>query len=99
MTRSVDEREYKAVASEPANGFQPIAAANVRLESLLDGVVGLPPEIAMVVENIQLQGDVNLLVRPITRGLAVRLTADGEAVQTVGTLGTSLFTMRMGELK
>ena len=99
MTRSVDEREYKAVSSEPANGFQPIAAANVRLESLLDGVVGLPPEIAMVVENIQLQGDVNLLVRPITRGLAVRLTADGEAVQTVGTLGTSLFTMRMGELK
>ncbi len=99
MTRSVDEPEYKAVSSEPANGFQPIAAANVRLESLLDGVVGLPPEIAMVVENIQLQGDVNLLVRPITRGLAVRLTADGEAVQTVGTLGTSLFTMRMGEFK
>jgi hypothetical protein len=99
ITRLADESEYKAVSSEPANGFQPIAAANVRLESLLDGVVGLPPEIAMVVENIQLQGDVNLLVRPITRGLAVRLTADGEAVQTVGTLGTSLFTMRMGELK
>ena len=99
ITRLADESEYKAVSSEPANGFQPIAAANVRLESLLDGVVGLPPEIAMVVENIQLQGDVNLLVRPITRGLAVRLTADGEAVQTVGTLGTSLFTMRMGALK
>ena len=45
------------------------------------------------------QGNVKLLVRPITRGLAVRLTADGEAVQTIGALGTSIFTMRMGELK
>jgi hypothetical protein len=99
ITRLADENEYKAVSSEPANGFQPIAAANVRLESFSDGVAGLPPEIAMVVENIQPQGNVKLLVRPITRGLAVRLTADGEAVQTIGALGTSIFTMRMGELK
>jgi hypothetical protein len=53
----------------------------------------------MVVENIQPQGNVNLLVRPITRGLAVRLTADGEAIQTTGALGTAIFTLRMGELK
>jgi hypothetical protein len=34
ITRQADESEYKAVSSEPANGFQPIAAANVRFESL-----------------------------------------------------------------
>ena len=82
MSRRVDESEYKAVLKEPANGFQPIAAANVRLESLLDFASGLPPEMATVVGDIKPQGQLNLLVRPITRGLAIRLTADGEAVQT-----------------
>ena len=37
---------------------------------------------ATVVGDIKPQGELNLLVRPITRGLAIRLTADGEAVQT-----------------
>ena len=36
----------------------------------------------MIVENLQPQGEVNLLVRPITRGLAIRVTADGEVIQT-----------------
>jgi hypothetical protein len=82
ITRLADENEYKAVSSEPANGFQPIAAANVRLESFSDGVAGLPPEIAKILEDIKPQGELNLLVRPVTRGLAIRLTADGEAVRT-----------------
>ena len=43
---------------------------------------------AMVVENLEPQGVLNVLVRPITRGLAIRLTADGEAVQTGAALGT-----------
>ena len=88
MSRRVDESEYKAVLKVPANGFQPIAAAHVRLESLLDGASGLPPEMATVVGDIKPQGELNLLVRPITRGLAIRLTADGEAVQTGAALGT-----------
>ena len=86
MTRRADESEYKALSSEPANGFQPITTAHVRLESLLDGASGLPPEIATVVGDIKPQGEINLLVRPITRGLAIRLTADGEAVQTCAAL-------------
>ena len=91
MTRLADETEYKAVSSEPANGFQPIAAANVRLESLLDGVAGLPPEMAIIVEDIKPRGELNLLVRPITRGLAIRLTADGAAVQAGAALGSGVF--------
>ncbi len=87
MTRRADESEYKAVSNEPANGFHPIATAHVRLESLLDGASGLPPEIATVVKDIKPQGELNLLVRPITRGLAIRLTADGEAVQTGAAIG------------
>ena len=43
---------------------------------------------ATVVGDIKPQGELNLLVRPITRGLAIRLTADGEAVQTGAALGT-----------
>ena len=88
MTRLADESEYKAMSSEPTNGFQPIASANVRLESLLDGVAGLPPEMSIIVEDIKPRGELNLLVRPITRGLAIRLTADGEAVQSGAALGT-----------
>ncbi len=88
MSRRVDESEYKAVLKEPANGLQPIVAAHVRLAPLLDGASGLPPAMATVVEDIKPQGELNLLVRPITRGLAVRLTADGEAVQTGAALGT-----------
>jgi hypothetical protein len=37
---------------------------------------------AKILEDIKPQGELNLLVRPVTRGLAIRLTADGEAVQT-----------------
>ena len=89
MTRfTADEREYKAVSSEPTSGFQPIAAATVQLESLFDGVAGLPPEMSIIVEDIKPRGELNLLIRPITRGLAIRLTADGEAVQTGAALGT-----------
>ena len=88
MSRRVDESEYKAVLKEPAYGFQPIAAAHVRLESLLDGASGLPPEMATVVGDIKPQGELNLFFRPITWGLAIRLTADGEAVQTGAALGT-----------
>lgn len=91
MTRLADETEYKAVSSEPTNEFQPIAAANVRLESLLDGVAGLPPEMAIIVEDIKPRGELNLLVRPITRGLAIRLTADAAAVQTGAALGAGVF--------
>ena len=43
---------------------------------------------ATVVGDIKPQGVLNVLVRPITRGLAIRLTADGEAVQTGAALGT-----------
>ncbi len=94
MTRfTADEREYKAVSSEPTSGFQPIAAATVQLESLFDGVAGLPPEMAMIVENIKLQGELNLLVRPITRGVAIRFTTDGEAVQTGAAIGKSVFSL------
>ena len=82
MTRAADDSEYKAITGHPIDDFRPIAAANVRLESLFDGIAGLPPEMAMIVENLEPQGEVNLLVRPITRGLAIRVTADGEAVQT-----------------
>ena len=81
MTQAADESEYKAVSREPVESFRPIAAANVRIESLL-GVTELSPEMAMVSENLEPQGELNLLVRPISRGLAVRLSADGEAVQT-----------------
>ena len=91
MTRPADETEYKALSSEPTDGFQPIAAANVRLESLLAGVAGLPPEMAIFVEDIKPRGELNLLVRPITRGLAIRLTADGAAVQTGAALGSGVF--------
>ncbi len=94
MTRfTADEREYKAVSSEPTSGFQPIAAATVQLESLFDGVAGLPPEMAMIVENIKPQGELNLLVRPITRGVAIRFTTDGEAVQTGAAIGKSVFSL------
>ena len=72
MTRAVDASEYEAVASEQTDQFQPIAAVDVQLEPLLDGVAGLPPQMAMVVENLEPQGELNLLVRPITRGVAVR---------------------------
>ena len=82
MTRAADDSEYKAITGHAIDDFRPIAAANVRLESLFDGIAGLPPEMAMIVENLEPQGEVNLLVRPITRGLAIRVTADGEAVQT-----------------
>ena len=88
MTGLADESEYKAVSSWPTNGFQPIASANVRLESLLDSVAGLPPEMAMIMDEIKPLGELNLLVRPITRGVAIRLTADGEALQTGAALGT-----------
>ena len=81
MTQAADESEYKAVSREPVESFRPIAAANVRIESLL-GVTELSPEMAMVSENLEPQGELNLLVRPISRGLAVRLSTDGEAVQT-----------------
>ena len=91
MTRLADESEYKAMSSEPTNGFQPIASANVRLESLLDGVAGLPPEISIIVEDIKPRGELNLLVRPITRGVAIRFTTDGEAVQTGAAIGKSVF--------
>ena len=93
MTRAVDESEYEAVASEQTDQFQPIAAVDVRLEPLLDGVAGLPPQMAMVVENLKPQGELNLLVRPITRGVAVRLTADSEAVEFGGTIGSGIFTL------
>ena len=93
MTRAVDESEYEAVASEQTDQFQPIAAVDVQLEPLLDGVAGLPPQMAMVVENLEPQGELNLLVRPITRGVAVRLTADSEAVEFGGTLGSGIFTL------
>ena len=93
MTRAVDESEYEAVASEQTDQFQPIAAVDVRLEPLLDGVAGLPPQMAMVLENLEPQGELNLLVRPITRGVAVRLTADSEAVEFGGTLGQGIFTL------
>ena len=93
MTRRADESEYKAVSKERANGFQPIAAAHVRLESLLDGVAGLPPEMAIIVEDIKPQGELNLLVRPITRGVAIRFTTDGEAIQTGAAIGTSVFSL------
>ena len=93
MTRAVDSSEYEAVASEQTDQFQPIAAVDVRLEPLLDGVAGLPPQMAMVVEKLEPQGELNLLVRPITRGVAVRLTADSEAVEFGGTLGSGIFTL------
>ena len=90
MTRAADDSEYNAITGHAIDDFRPIATANVRLESLFDGVVGLPPEMAMVVENLELQGEVTLLVRPITRGLAIRVTADGEAVQAGAALAASV---------
>lgn len=94
MTQAADESEYKAVSREPVESFRPIAAVNVRLESLLGGVAELSPEMAMVSENLKPQGELDLLVRPITRGLAVRLSADGEAVQTGAALGTKVSALK-----
>ena len=92
MTRAVDESEYEAVASEQTDPFQPIAAVDVRLEPLLDGVFGVITN-GDGCENNEPQGELNLLVRPITRGVAVRLTADSEAVEFGGTLGSGIFTL------
>ena len=91
MTRLADETEYKAVSSEPTNEFQPIAAANVRLESLLDGVAGLPTRNGNNCGGYKTTGELNLTRSTDYTGLAIRLTADAAAVQTGAALGAGVF--------
>lgn len=90
MLRSEDDLEYKAPADGVVEDFRPMAAARMSYKECYEVAAGLQSDLAKLAEEKNAKGTVEVLLRSIPRGVAMRFTLDSDAITSGVTVGKAI---------
>lgn len=90
MLRSKDDLEYKAPADGVVEDFRPMAAVRMSYRECYEVAAGLQSDLAKLAEEKNAKGTVEVLLRSIPRGVAMRFTLDSDAITSGVTVGKAI---------
>jgi hypothetical protein len=90
MLRSEDDLEYKAPADGVVEDFRPMAAVRMSYKECYEVAAGLQSDLAKLAEEKNAKGTVEVLLRSIPRGVAMRFTLDSDAITSGVTVGKAI---------
>ena len=90
MLRSKDDLEYKAPADGVVEDFRPMAAVRMSYKECYEVAAGLQSDLAKLAKEKNAKGTVEVLLRSIPRGVAMRFTLDSDAITSGVTVGKAI---------